>query len=99
MIHPPEGTGFLDGNHVRRLLDDAHHRVVTGRITTEGAKVIIAQRKTPLAQPDFLFNIENAVCQLLSILSRSPQNMQRQTFGRFFTDTRKFGDMPDQILY
>ena len=97
VIVPVECAGLLDGHHVPRLLHHAHHRGVAGRVAADGAQLMVAEGKTARAEPDLLFDLQNAARQFLHGLVRRVQQVQGQALGGLFPDSRQTRHVMDQI--
>jgi hypothetical protein len=99
MIHSSEGTGPFNGHHIRRLLHNAHKRRVPASIAAHATDLIVTQGKASGAEPDLVFDIQNALRQPLGILPGSLQDVHGQAFGGFLSDARELGNISYQILY
>src|SRR5437762_2280863 len=79
--HALEVARLFNRRHVLRLFHHADHAVVAGLRRAEDARIHLGGVAADRAVGDAIFQIADGVAELIGLLARRPQNVERQTLG------------------
>jgi hypothetical protein len=93
-----KSTGLLQRKLIARSFNDAQNPIGPGFIRTYGARVFVGEIEANRTEPDPLFHVEKAFCQVLGKVSGTPQDVEGHPGCGFLADSRQPGQVLNEMF-